>query len=103
MLKHIKLFEEFDPSYDIDMIKMMLMSGDEASIEIVYSTNDENDVDNLVEELYEISFYKKHLQLNGSIKDNNVIRLQGDCVEFIKGLLVEKYNYSDDEIRIKGV
>jgi translation initiation factor SUI1 len=62
---------------------------------------------NKLDDKDDVKKFLKHVKktkcCNGSIKDNNVIRLQGDCVEFIKGLLVEKYNYSDDEIRIKGV
>jgi len=50
-----------------------------------------------------LRYVKKTKCCNGSIKDNNVIQLQGDCVEFIKELLVEKYDYSSDEIKIKGV
>jgi translation initiation factor SUI1 len=59
---------------------------------------------NKLDDKDDVKKFLKHVKktkcCNGSIKDNNVIRLQGDCVEFIKGLLVEKYNYSDDESKI---
>ena len=50
-----------------------------------------------------LKYIKKKKCCNGSIQENNVIQLQGDCVDFIKELLIERYDYKSEDIIIKGV
>ena len=50
-----------------------------------------------------ITYVKKKRCCNGSFQENSVIQLQGDCVDFIKELLIEKYEYNIGDITIKGV
>tara|TARA_B100000575_G_C23140344_1_gene663449 strand:+ start:4094 stop:4396 length:303 start_codon:yes stop_codon:yes gene_type:complete len=47
---------------------------------------------------------KKQKCCNGSFDSNTgIIQLQGDCVEYIKGVLIENYNFNSDDIITKGV
>lgn len=50
-----------------------------------------------------IKIVKKKQCCNGSVQDNKIIQFQGDCVDYIRDLLVNKYGYSNDEIVIKGI
>ena len=50
-----------------------------------------------------IKIVKKTKCCNGTLKDGSVIQLQGDCVEYIKELLISKYDYSNDDIETKGL
>ncbi len=50
-----------------------------------------------------IKMVKKTKCCNGSIKDGSIIQLQGDWVDYIKQLLIEKYNYQNSDIETKGV
>jgi hypothetical protein len=60
-MKYLKLYEEFNPDFDMDMIKMMLLSCEEVNIELIYSMNDSDDVDELVEELFSVSWIYERL------------------------------------------
>lgn len=47
---------------------------------------------------------KKNKCCNGSYdSEKKIIQLQGDCVDFIKELIINQYDYNEDEITIKGV
>ena len=50
-----------------------------------------------------IKLVKKTKCCNGSLKDGSIIQFQGDWVDYIKELLVEKYDYQNSDIEIKGV
>tara|TARA_B100000927_G_C16212495_1_gene368116 strand:+ start:209 stop:508 length:300 start_codon:yes stop_codon:yes gene_type:complete len=66
-------------------------------------------IENFAENLSEdksVKDFIKHIKktkcCNGSIKDG-VILLQGDCVDYVKELLISDYNYTIDNIETKGV
>lgn len=59
--------------------------------------NDNSEIKNFIKTV------KKKQCCNGSLQDNLTIQFQGDCVDYIKDLLVTKYGYSNDEIVIKGL
>ena len=73
-LNHIKLFEQykneyhFEDGYDVDMIKSMLLSCDSDNIELVYTMNSdsENEVDRLVDDLFNVTWFSKPLNLDGN-------------------------------------
>lgn len=51
-----------------------------------------------------IKHVKKTKCCNGSYQsETKTIQFQGDCVDFIKEILVSKYELSEEEIVIKGV
>ena len=51
-----------------------------------------------------IKTVKKNKCCNGSYdSEKKIIQLQGDCVNFVKELIINNYDYNQDEIIIKGV
>ena len=51
-----------------------------------------------------IKTVKKSQCCNGSYQvDDKVIQIQGDQTDFVKDLICNKYDYSEDDILVKGV
>ena len=50
-----------------------------------------------------IKLVKKKKCCNGTLVDGKIIQFQGDCVDYIRDLLIEKYGYGNDNIVIKGI
>ena len=50
-----------------------------------------------------VKFVKKNQCCNGSIQENSVIQFQGDCIGFLKEALVNKYDYDESDIIVKGI
>ena len=50
-----------------------------------------------------IKIVKKTKCCNGSLKDGDVIQFQGDCVDYLKELLIDKYDYQSSDIETKGI
>lgn len=66
----------------------------------------ENFIDNLDDKADAkkfVKFVKKNQCCNGSIQENSVIQFQGDCIGFLKEALINKYDYDESDIIVKGI
>jgi translation initiation factor SUI1 len=51
-----------------------------------------------------IKCIKKSQCCNGAfLEKQKTVQFQGDCTDFVKKLLIEKYDYTDEDVVIKGI